>query len=69
MDGMGPKYMRFLFLFSALVLMTFFRYHLCDVGTFPKQTTKDNLEPPTALHSNASRAKYTYRPSLLSLST
>jgi len=41
-------------------------YDACDVGTFPNQTDKDQLGPPTALHSDASRAKYNFELSWLS---
>jgi len=42
-----------------------YTYNSCDVGTFPNQTLRDGSGPAAALRSDASKAKYDFKLSVL----
>jgi hypothetical protein len=51
---------------TLLTLTCFHRYDSCNVGTFPNQTLKGDSRSATALHSDASKEKYSFQLSVLS---
>jgi beta-glucan synthesis-associated protein KRE6 len=48
-----------------ILIFSFCRYNLCDVGTFPNQSLKAGSGPSAAIHSDTSRTKYNFRLSYL----